>query len=68
VLASRLIANGWTARTPYAEPANPPHDVYIHTSSLLGIMIWEQAEITMNAGIIRIKVRRWYISQWGHVP
>jgi hypothetical protein len=66
VLASRLIANGWTARTPYyAEPTNPPKDIYFHISSLLGIRIVDQAEITMNAGIVRINVRRWYISPWG---
>ncbi len=66
VLASRLIANGWTARMPYyAEPTSPPKDIYFHISSLLGIRIVDQAEITMNAGIVRINVRRWYISPWG---
>jgi hypothetical protein len=67
VLASRLNASGWIARLPYAEPAKSPKNIYIRTSSLLGITIWEQAEITANAGIVRINVRRWYISPWGQV-
>jgi len=34
----------------------------------LVVKIWDQADISADAQMIRIKVRRWYISPWEHVP
>jgi hypothetical protein len=67
-LARRLTTSGWTAPVHYPMPAKSYHEIYIHISRLLSLEIWDQAEITADAQVIRIKVRRWYISPWGHVP